>query len=342
MTRAGYIPGLTLCGAFYNDVVRPLLTEVPHSVGLLGWGSDVLGFDTEQSCDHGFGPRLLVFIEDSGAADEATGMLSRQLPGWYQGWPVRFGWDEMPVQHHVAVTTLGDWLIKYLGVDATAGMSTRDWLLTPQQRLLGVTAGAVYSDETGSLQQLRTALAWYPDQVWRWLLACQWRRLAQEEAFVARTADVGDDAGSAVTTARLVRHVMRLAMLLDRRYAPYQKWLGTAFARGDRPDELPQQLAAALAATAITAREEALSAAYTSVARRHNAAGLTDPIDTATRLYHDRPAQVLLADRFADACLATVTAPALLALPLIGGIDQVVTSTDVLQHPAVCRRLTGL
>jgi hypothetical protein len=45
-------------------------------------------------------------------------------------------------------------------------------------------------------------LGWYPDQVWRWLLACQWHRLAQEEAFVARTAEVGDDLGSVVTAGR--------------------------------------------------------------------------------------------------------------------------------------------
>ncbi|MDQ1702432.1 MAG: hypothetical protein QOF57_1684, partial [Frankiaceae bacterium] len=60
------------------------------------------------------------------------------------------------------------------------------------------------------------------------------------------------------------------------------------------------------------------------------------------RAYHERPAQVLLADRFADACLATITDPELRALPLIGGIDQAVDSTDILQHPLVFRRLAPL
>jgi len=40
-----------------------------------------------------------------------------------------------------------------------------------------------------------------------------------------------------------------------------------------------------------------------------------------------------MADRFTDACLTTVTDPALRALPLIGGVDQVADSTDVLQVP---------
>jgi hypothetical protein len=36
--------------------------------------------------------------------------------------------------------------------------------------------------------------------------------------------------GSAVVAARLVRDLMRLALLLHRRYPPYGKWLGSAFA----------------------------------------------------------------------------------------------------------------
>ena len=103
-----------------------------------------------------------------------------------------------------------------VGFDATAGISTSDWLVTPQQRLLGVVEGRVLADPYGELAAVRGALSWYPDPLWRWLIACQWHRIAQEEAFVARTAEVGDSVGSAVTAARLVRDVMRLALWLDR------------------------------------------------------------------------------------------------------------------------------
>ena len=44
-----WIPGLELSRGFYHDVVRPLLGDVRHSAGLLGWGSDVLGYDTARS-----------------------------------------------------------------------------------------------------------------------------------------------------------------------------------------------------------------------------------------------------------------------------------------------------
>lgn len=54
-----FIPAAELSGAFYAETVRPLLGACPHGAALLGWGSDVPGYDTERSTDHGWGPRLL-------------------------------------------------------------------------------------------------------------------------------------------------------------------------------------------------------------------------------------------------------------------------------------------
>jgi hypothetical protein len=129
----------------------------------------------------------------------------------------------------------------------------------------------------------------------------------QEEAFVARTAEVGDETGSAVIAARLVRDMMRLALLLGRRYAPYQKWLGTAFAEIRCRDGLPDDLAAAVHAADPQRRESALSRAWTALAYRHNDINLTDPIEAMIGDYHHRPAQVLMADRFTRALSASVT-----------------------------------
>lgn len=337
-----FVSGAELSGAFYAEAVQPLLADRQHSAGLLGWGSDVLGYDTERSTDHGWGPRLIVFLEDDDAVDGVEAHLADGLPEHFRGWPVRFGWDAVPVSHHVAVTTLPRWLEGHLGVDATRGMTLLDWLLTPQQQLLGVVAGAVYADGSGALGKLRRRLAWYPDQVWRWLVACQWHRIGEEEAFVARTAEVGDQSGSAVCAARAARDIMRLALLLDRRYAPYQKWLGTAFAAIAHDDDLPSQLAGALHAPDAPRREAALAGAYTAIARRHNATGLTDPLPTTTGSFHSRPAAVLMADRFGEACAATVSDPTLNRLPLIGAVDQVVDSTQVLSTPTTYRRLAAL
>jgi hypothetical protein len=189
-----FVPGLELNAAFYAEVVGPLLAPWPHAAARLGTGSEVLGFDTDRSTDHGWGPGL---------------------PETFRDWPVRYGWDDHPVSHHFRVTTVSDWIRGELGVDPSEGLRSVDWLLMPQQKLLEVTSGAVYHDETEALGEIRHRLAWYPEPVWLWMLAAQWRRISQEEAAVGRTAEVGDELGSHLVTARFTRELMRLWFLLQ-------------------------------------------------------------------------------------------------------------------------------
>ncbi|MER7250756.1 DUF4037 domain-containing protein [Kribbella sp. NPDC000426] len=325
---------------FHRDVIAPLVGDVGYAAGLLGWGSDVLGYDTDRSTDHGWGPRAVVLV-DASEVERVRKAVDDGLPDEYDGHAVRFGWDSQEPVHHVTVTTLGEWLRGQLGFDASQGIGIADWLVTPQQQLLGVVAGEVYADD-GRLAAVRDALAWYPDQIWRWLLACQWSRIAQEKAFVQRTYEVGDELGSRVVTARLVRDVMRLALLQARTYAPYTKWLGTAFARLDHTDGLDQALADATTAVRFADREQALVTAYELVARRHNTLAITEHIDPTPRPYFTRPAQVIDAGRFVHACLATVTDQAVARCGLIGSIDQFADNTDVLSNPAAFRKFTAV
>lgn len=336
-----FVPAARLCAGFYADVLSPALAGVHHAAGLLGAGSDVLGYDTERSTDHDWGPRASVFVDEADVL-EARSRVARALPESYRGWPVRFGRDGQPPTPHVTVEVWDRWLVAHLGVDPTVDLTPLDWLVVPQQRLLEVVAGPVFADPRGELAAVRRRLAWYPDDVWWWLLACQWHRLAQEEPFVQRTAEVGDHLGSAVLAGRLVRDVGRLALLQARRYAPYSKWLGTAFDRLDGADRLRPHLSAALAATTLPERESALSAAYVEAARRHATLPGTTALEASVRPFHDRPALVLDADRFTADCLRRVEDPWLRGLPLIGSVDQVVDSTDVLADTPTFRRLRAL
>ena len=332
-------PGLDLAHSFYELEVRPRLLGTAHSAALIGPGSDVIGFDDIRSTDHYWGPRLQVFVDqrDVDAAQRAI----EGLPAEHLGWPTRIGSNQIPFRTHVDVWTLRDWLTGSLGTDPRGGMSSLDWLVLPQHRLLETTAGRVFHDGLGQLEAVRESLAWYPDDVWLWLLASQWTRISQEEAFVGRAAEAGDDLGSRVVAARLVRELMRLCFLLERTYAPYGKWLGSAFSRLDAAATVGPSLAAALAADRYPQREQALVDAYEEVARRHNSLEMTRPETPTVRLFHDRPFRVIGADRFAHACVETIDDPILRSLPLVGAVDQWVDATDVLSDAGRARRLIG-
>ncbi|MGA5508249.1 DUF4037 domain-containing protein [Streptomyces umbrinus] len=358
MTKPSFIPGLELSGHFYFEAVRPLLDEVVpgtvHSAARLGSGSEVLGFDTARSADHEWGPRLQLFLHPQDVTRHGatiTELLSERLPKTFRGYPTHFAAageagigvmqsTDGPVHHRVEVTDLGTWFTKRLGFDPRKDVTLTDWLATPTQLLAEVTGGAVFHDGLDELAPTRAALDWYPHDLWLHLLACQWQRISQEEAFVGRCGEVGDELGSAVVAGRLVRDVMRLCLLMDRRYPPYSKWLGSAFARVPQASALSPVLTAALAATDWHIREHHLTRAYEAIAVLHNQLGLTEPVDPTTRPYHSRPFQVLHAERFTEALMARITDPAIGSLPAIGTADQFIDSTDVLSHPELTRAAT--
>ena len=349
--------GLELSRRFYAEAVRPILErdfpELEHAAALIGWGSEVLGYDDERSQDHAWGPRLQLFVRDLDRAPDIEGRLADELPHTFAGFPTNFGpTDEPgvvrmaaieagPVNHRVETLVLDEYLRQRLGLDPLDGFGVADWLVTPTQRLLETTAGDVFHDSTGDLTRVRDLLAWFPHDVWLLVMAGHWRRIAQLEHLIGRTATRGDDLGSRIIAASLVRDLMRLSLLQERRYPPYPKWLGTAYARLERPERAA--LDAALAASEWPAREDALVHAFESVARRHNELGATEPVDPTVRQFWGRPFRVLFADRFVDSLREAVSDPEVRAVEhLAGSIDAVSDNVDVLTEPRVWRELIGL
>lgn len=360
-----FLSGLDLNRAYYAEAVRPILaTRFPalaYAAALIGYGSDVLGCDTPRSTDHEWGPRLLLFLPDDtspelGAAIENA--LAAELPVEFRGYSTSFGPKDalgvrLPVAgtpghvaHHVDVWTLRAFVRMELGIAPDQPLHARDWLVLPEQKLLHVTAGAVFYDGLCTLTALRERLTYFPHDVWLYLMAAQWMRIAQVEPFVGRTAEAGDELGSRLVTAGIVRDLMRLSFLQARCYAPYAKWFGTAFARLPVAAALGPVLQRALAASDAQTREDALCEAYAIAGKQHNALGITLPLDTATAQFYGRPYRVLNAGRFAEALAQQIAddevCEIMRAAGRIGAIDQLSDTTDLLMRPNISGRLRAL
>lgn len=337
--------------------MRPILerhfSDLGHAAALIGYGSEVLGYDDEQSQDHEWGPRVLLFLDDVGLASRIQGCLADELPTTFAGLSTHFGPTEEegtralrsvtsgPVAHRVELLDLGEFLRDSIGVDPRDEFAVADWLVTPSQTLAELTSGDVFVDPAGELTRVRQLLSWYPRDVWLLVMAGHWRRVAQLEHLMARAGSRGDELGSRVIAASLVRDLMKLALLQERRYPPYWKWLGAAYASLGRQEG--EALAAVLEASEWSAREDALVVAYEAVARRHNVLAVTDPVDPTVRQFWGRPFRVLFADRFVHALRASVQDPAVRAVGhLAGSIDSVSDNTDVLTRASLWRELVGL
>jgi hypothetical protein len=236
---------------------------------------------------------------------------------------------------------LQDWVLDYTQLDLRQVMSVTDWLTVSSQKLRTLTAGGVYHSGLGELDLMRERLAWYPDEIWFYLLACGWQRISQEEAFVGQTGDVGDDIGSRIIASRLVRDLMRLCFYMEKIYPPYAKWYGTAFKELTCAPALMPLLEAVLSANTWQEREKPLTQAYQLVGEMHNRLNITNPVSTNIVPYFDRPYQVIFAGRFAERLFEKITNTQLRDTP-IGSIDQWSDNTDVLENARTAKQARHL
>ena len=127
-------------------------------------------------------------------------------------------------------------------------------------------------------------------------------------------ARLGDELGAAVIAGRIARSIMLLCFLYEKRYAPYPKWLGTAFADLECAAELAPILRAALTGATWRERQQNLCAAYETLNRLHNASGLTAPVQPGVQAFHKRGFFVSNAWRYIEPLLQLLEDPEVRAI----------------------------
>ncbi len=356
-----FVPGLKLSEQYYREAVQPILAQrypgLAHSAALIGFGSDVIGFDDMRSRDHMWGPRLVLFLPEDGFDAQKQAIctdLSAALPTNFYGYPTSFSApdkegvrlleerEEGPVDPLVEITTLPGYFEREIAWNTRRPLDLADWLTFSEHKLLSLTTGGVWHDGLG-LEAVRKQLAYYPREIWMYLLACQWNKIGQEEPFVGRTAEVGDEIGSRMLTARMVQAVMHLCFMMEQRYTPYSKWFGTGFKRLETAALIEPNLVGALEATDFHMREQYLCRAYEICAWKFNSLDLIPQVPGRVTFFHDRPFKVIHGGEIADKIMQAIPDERIRSLPgLVGSVNQLSDSTDVVSYTEVCHRLKGL
>ena len=106
----------------------------------------------------------------------------------------------------------------------------------------------------------------------------------------------GDDLGSALIASEMVSGLMHLAFLIERRYAPYAKWFGSAFSELQIADRLSAPFDRALHARTWREREHALGSGYEIVASAFNDLEITPRLTLEPVRMWERPFTVMWAD----------------------------------------------
>lgn len=223
--------GLDLAERYFEHVGRPMLEQAfgaEHgriAAGLVGDGSDCLDFDDELSRDHDWGPGFCLWLDQSDYA-----AIGSRLQAAYDGLPKAFGGFARHAGEwsagRVGVLETGAFYRSFLGRSEAPG-KLFEWLRVPENNLAACTSGKVFCDPLGEFSRIRQQLlGYYPEDVRRAKIAGRCMAVGQSAQYNFQRARWRDDAFVAqYAETKFCSDAMALVYLLNRRYAPYYKWL---------------------------------------------------------------------------------------------------------------------
>lgn len=224
--------GLELSRKYYEAHGRKMLeTKFPNildqtAVGLAGQGSECFGYDDEISMDHDYGPSFCVWLPRE-IYEEYGERMQREyeaLPREFMGFSGRI--VEEQGKGRVGVLCLEDFYQGILGRD-TVPVADQEWLEIFEENLATAVNGSVFEDHLGRFSAIRRGLLqYYPQKVWRRRLAQSLAKAAQSGQYnYARAMKRGERISAELALSEFVRESMKTVYLLNRKYAPYDKWM---------------------------------------------------------------------------------------------------------------------
>ncbi len=227
--------GLELAARYFAEHGAPLLEArfAEHreriAAGLVGPGSECFGCDDELSRDHDWGPGFCLWLthDDHRAIGTRLQEALGTLPATYAGFGPRHAsaWGG----GRVGVFEIGEFHRGLIGLDRPP-RSLGEWRAIPEERLATATNGAVFTDPLGDFTRFRRALlAFYPEDVRLKKIAARCMGIAQSGQYnLPRCAKRQELVAARIAEAQLCRDTLSLVFLLNRRYAPFYKWMHRA------------------------------------------------------------------------------------------------------------------
>ena len=232
------ISGLELSKCYYETYGKAMLKEqFPEYAdrvagGLVGHGSECLGFDDMWSKDHDFGPGFCLWLteEDYEKVGQKMQEAYEALPKAFMGYPARN--TSKRGGGRVGVLSIPEFYEEFTGNGA--------WSEMEDEKLAMAVNGEVFDDPLGEFSAIREQLQnGMPFAVWK-------RRLANAVALTAQAGQYNygrckkrnDIVAANLALDEFVREGMRTAYLLNRRYMPYYKWAWRGLENLERLSEL--------------------------------------------------------------------------------------------------------
>lgn len=206
---------------------REFPNELPRiAAGLAGRGSECFGFDDEISRDHDFKPGFALWI-----APEDERKFGFRLLRAYRSLPMEFHGVRLQKESACGFCEHGpcaipDFFERHIGIPC-APRTWMEWLRIPDCAFAEATNGAVFRDDAGAFSRIRNSILHdMPEDV-------RLKKMAARAAFMAHSGQYnfsrcekrGERGAAFLALAEFARNAVPLIFLLNRSFAPYEKWM---------------------------------------------------------------------------------------------------------------------
>jgi len=229
------VKGLDLAEEYYRTcgaaMVRGRFGPFAERIaaGLAGPGSECFGFDDAVSRDHDWGPGFCLWLTDEDDTQIGGDLQSAyaQLPAAFMGFaPRRASPGE---EWRVGVSRTSAFFRRFTGLTRPPA-TLSEWLRIPEHALATCTNGKIFNDPLGDVTRFREALlAYYPEDIRLRKIASLCITIAQTGQYnFTRSMQRSESFSAAYSALKFCTDAITLVFLLNRRYAPFYKWLHRA------------------------------------------------------------------------------------------------------------------
>ena len=218
-----------MCGKeIFHTTFTHLMDRV--AVGLVGPGSECLGFDDEHSRDHDWGPSFCLWVTQKDFKNHGRDLQEcyDALPGAFKGYPPR---QQSPgEENRVGVISIDSFYLRYTGLSKPPE-SIQQWQRIPEVNLSTCTNGKVFYDPLGEFSRWRQELLkFYPNEVVVRKIADCCMHAGQAGQYNWQRGLLRNDPYTVnLAKNNFCTQIIRIAYLINKTFPPFYKWLYKGF-----------------------------------------------------------------------------------------------------------------
>lgn len=229
--------GLQLAEEYFEQYGRALIQDDFSqysnriAAGLVGAGSECLGFDDAISQDHDWGPGFCLWITDDDFKEfgDKLHRAYSALPKTYKGFGPR---KASPGEEwRTGVIPIRTFFARVTGLGAPPA-NNDEWLQVSEHCFASAVNGKVFTDPLGEFSNWRQSIAaYYPEDIRLKKIASRCITIAQSGQYnFVRSSQRNERFGAEFALTEFCNDLLSMVFLLNRSFTPFYKWRHRAVA----------------------------------------------------------------------------------------------------------------